>query len=161
MALIEPGQAAPAFEMPDQSGRRHSLAGYRGKALVLYFYPKDDTPGCTKEACGFRDSLAEFERRGAVVAGVSPDGPKSHEQFAGKFGLKFSLLADVPDKAGTPRVCNAYGVWQEKESFGTRSMGVVRTTYLIDAQGRVARRWDRVRVDAHVDEVLEALGSLG
>ena len=157
MALIEVGASAPAFELLDQDGTRHTLAQYRGRRVVLYFYPKDDTSGCTAQACQFRDATPAFGKLDAVVLGVSPDGVASHEKFAGKYGLTFPILADVPAGAGTPRVCSAYGVWQEKSMYGKKYMGVVRTTYLIDAQGKVERRWDKVSVEGHAEEVLAAL----
>ncbi|MCA9296538.1 MAG: peroxiredoxin, partial [Phycisphaerales bacterium] len=134
----------------------------------LYFYPKDDTSGCTKQACAFRDHRPDFDAIDVTVLGVSPDDPSSHERFAHKFDLNFTLLADVPEKSkdagpedkGTPKVCDAYGVWQQKSMYGKTYMGVVRTTYLIDANGKVARRWDKVKVDGHVEEVLEAVKEL-
>ena len=152
---IEPGKTAPAFTLRDQSQQTHKLADYRGRWVVLYFYPKDDTPGCTKQACQFRDAGDKLQRRGAVVLGVSPDDEASHEQFAEKFNLPFALLAD-PDK----KVCQKYGVWQEKVNFGRKSMGVVRTTYLIDPQGKVAHRWNKVKVDGHEAAVLQKLDEL-
>jgi peroxiredoxin Q/BCP len=150
--LIDIGAPAPDFALADQHGETVSLEGLRGEPVVLYFYPKDDTPGCTKEACAFQESLPRYE--GARVLGVSPDDSKSHAKFADKYGLAFTLLADVPGDDGTPPVCAAYGVWQEKSMYGRKSMGVVRTTYLIDAEGRVARRWDKVKVPDHADAVL-------
>ncbi len=151
-ALIEPGQAAPDFSLPDQSGQVHQLKQYRGQWVVLYFYPKDDTPGCTREACSFRDRSAEMTRHGAVVLGLSPDSTVSHQRFAGKYRLPFPLLSD-PDKAVLAR----YGVWQEKHNYGRTYLGVVRTTYLIAPDGKVARRWDKVKVDGHDQAVLAAL----
>src|SRR5687768_937522 len=133
--LIDPGQPAPDFSLNDQDGKTHKLRDYRGKWVVIYFYPKDDTPGCTVEACRFRDGADVFKQRGAVVLGVSPDSEKSHGKFAAKFGLPFPLLADT-EKA----MCQAYGVWQEKSMYGRKYMGVARTTYLIDPQGKVAHR---------------------
>ena len=150
--LVEPGSPAPAFELHDQHHRPHRLSDAQGKPLVIFFYPKDDTPGCTKEACGFQAAEAELEKAGAVVWGMSPQGVKSKKKFADKHGLAFPLLAD--DDAA---VCAAYGVWQEKSMYGKKYAGVVRTTYLIDADGNVARRWDKVKVGGHVEEVLAAL----
>ena len=147
--------AAPAFTLADQSQQRHRLADYRGQWVVLYFYPRDNTPGCTKEACAFRDSLDQLTQRGAVVLGVSPDDEASHEKFANKFELSFPLLADHEAK-----VCQKYGVWQEKNNYGRKSMGVVRTTYLIDPQGKVAHRWDKVKVADHHAHVLAKLDEL-
>jgi len=161
MALIEAGRKAPAFTLADQAGRRHALKDYAGRPVVLYFYPKDNTSGCTKEACGFRDLLPRFRRVKAAVLGVSPDSEKSHAKFAEQHGLKFTLLSDVPGDDGTPKVCEQYGAWQEKSMYGRKYMGIVRTTYLIDGKGKVARRWDKVKVSGHVEEVLEAVKALG
>lgn len=152
MPLIEVGKKAPAFTLKDQNGESHRLSEYAGGPVVLFFYPKDDSSECTKEACAFSDAAARLRRAGAAVMGVSPQDAKSKAKFAAKHGLKIPLLAD--DDA---RVCEKYGVWQERSMYGRRYMGVVRTTYLIDARGRVARRWDRVRVAGHVDEVLAEL----
>ncbi len=153
--LIEPGKAAPAFTLADQSEQKHRLSDYRGQWVVLYFYPRDNTPGCTKEACQFRDATEDLQQRGAVVFGMSPDDETSHEKFASKFDLPFPLLADHDAK-----VCQKYGVWQEKMNYGRKYMGVVRTTYLIDPQGKVAHRWDKVKVAAHSDQVLAKLDEL-
>jgi peroxiredoxin Q/BCP len=155
LLLIDPGLAAPALKVQDQHGRAHDLKTYRGRWVVLYFYPKDATPGCTTEACAFRDVYEELAAQGAVVLGVSPDDAASHERFGRKHDLPFSLLADTDQ-----RVCRAYGVWQSKTLYGRQFMGVVRTTYLIDPAGRVARRWDRVRVAGHERQVLDALREL-
>lgn len=160
MPLIEPGTAAPQFALSDQAGHTHALADYTGRPVVLYFYPKDDTPGCTKQACGFRDAMPQFASSKAVIFGVSPDDVESHAKFAEKFDLPFTLLADTPGDDGTAPVCHAYGVWQERSMYGRTFMGVVRTTYLIDAEGKVAKRWDKVKVDDHADEVLAAIESL-
>ena len=156
MALIEPGTAAPAFSLPDQDGNIHTLSAYRGRPVVLFFYPKDDTSGCTREACGFRDTLPDFSKVQAQVFGVSILDTASKAKFAAKYDLNFPLLADE-DHA----VCEAYGVWQEKSMYGRKYMGVARTTYLIDASGTVARRWDAVKVEDHAAEVLEAVNQLG
>ena len=160
MPLIEEGKKAPAFALPDQAGGKHALKDHLGAPVVLYFYPKDNTSGCTKEACAFRDALPKFKRSKAVVLGVSPDSEKSHARFAEKHGLSFTLLADVPGDDGTPKVCEKYGVWQDKTMYGRKYKGVVRTTYLIDADGKVARRWDKVKVDGHAEEVLKAVKAL-
>ena len=160
MSMIEAGRKAPAFSLSDQDGKKHSLKDYAGKAVVLYFYPKDDTSGCTKEACEFRDLKAKFSRAKAVIIGVSPDDEKSHRKFIDKHELNFTLLADPKDAEGDPKVCLKYGVWQEKSMYGRKYMGVLRTTYLIGADGKVARRWDKVKVADHADEVLEAVKSL-
>jgi peroxiredoxin Q/BCP len=156
MALIETGQKAPAFALPDQNGTVHRLADYAGQPVVLYFYPKDDTSGCTKEACGFQAALPDFSRVKAAIFGVSILDARSKAKFAAKYSLTFPLLADE-DHA----VCEAYGVWQEKSMYGRTYMGIARVTYLIDADGTVARRWDAVKVDNHAAEVLEAVNALG
>ena len=127
---------------------------------MLYFYPKDDTSGCTAEACQFRDLLPNFKKINAVVLGVSPDDMHSHAKFANKHDLNFTLLADEYDASDTPIACEAYGVWQEKSMYGNSYMGVVRTTYLIDRKGKVVRRWDKVKVPGHAEEVLEAVKAL-
>ena len=155
MALIDPGKKAPAFALPDQKGHVHRLSDYTGQPVVLYFYPKDDTPGCTKESCEFQDRLPRFKKGRAAVFGISVLGTASKAKFAEKYKLTFPLLADE-DHA----VMDKYGVWQEKSMYGRKYMGVARTTFLIDASGRVARRWDGVKVDGHADDVLSAVESL-
>jgi len=155
MPLVEPGRKAPAFSLNDQHGKTHRLADYAGRPLVLYFYPKDDTPGCTKEACAFRDNLPKFKARKAAVLGVSILDEASKAAFAEKYDLTFPLLADE-DHATAEK----YGVWQKKSMYGRSFMGIVRTTYLIDAEGKVARRWDNVKVDGHADEVMSAASEL-
>ena len=152
MALIEPGQKAPAFSLNDQHGTTHTLSDYAGQQVVLYFYPKDDTPGCTQESCDFQASLSTYKRRKAAVLGVSILDEKSKAKFAAKHGLTFPLLADA-DHA----VAEKYGVWQEKSRYGRKYMGIARTTYLIGPDGKVVQRWDNVKVDGHVDAVAEAL----
>ena len=149
------GEPAPGFNLPDQQQRMHSLADYRGKWVVLYFYPKDDTPGCTKEACAFRDRKEELTKLGAVVLGVSPDDVASHVKFREKYSLNFPLLAD-PDHS----LAETYGAWREKNMYGKKSMGVQRSTYLIDGAGVVARVWKRVQVEGHDEQVLAALREL-
>jgi peroxiredoxin Q/BCP len=149
MSLIDPGRKAPAFSLNDQHGKTHALADYAGRWVVLYFYPKDDTPGCTAESCAFQDSLPKFKAGKAVVLGASILDEKSKAKFAGKYNLTFPLLADA-DHA----VAEKYGVWQEKSRYGRKYMGIVRTTYLIGPDGKVARRWDNVKVDGHAEEVL-------
>ena len=158
MTLIEPGKTAPAFRLPDADGSVHTLASLKGKTVVLYFYPKDDTSGCTLEACDFRDLLPKFTGSKAVVLGISPDGVASHGKFARKHGLTFPLLADEPGKDGIPATCAAYGTWQEKSMYGRKYFGVVRTTYLIGSDGKIVRRWDKVSVPGHAAEVLAAIG---
>jgi len=150
--LPEVGDAAPDFELSDQSGNTHALTDYRGQWVVLYFYPKDSTPGCTKEACQFRDASNGLRRRGAVVFGVSADNETSHAKFADNQGLTFPLLADT-DAA----VCGKYGAWQERNMYGRKFMGIARTTFLIDPTGKVAHRWDKVKVGGHVDDVIATL----
>lgn len=146
------GDLAPDFELPDQSGQMHKLSQYRGKKVVLYFYPKDDTPGCTTEACGFRDSLGLFADRGAAVLGISPDPVGSHQRFAQKYGLTFPLLADEGH-----HVAERYGVWVEKNRYGEISMGIARTTFVIDADGRIKHVFHDVHADGHDQEVLGVL----
>jgi peroxiredoxin Q/BCP len=159
--LVAVGAAAPGFTLPDASGKPRSLASLRGGPVVLYFYPKDDTSGCTAEACDFRDNLAAFRRAGCTVLGVSPDGVKSHAKFIAKHALgQLVLLADEPDAGGTPAVCAAYGVWQQKSMYGRAYMGVVRTTYVIATDGTVAARFDKVSVTGHAAEVLETVRGL-
>ncbi len=152
MPLIEPGQKAPAFTLKDQDGKTHTLAGYAGRPLVLYFYPKDDTPGCTAEACAFRDNLPRFEKGKAAILGVSILDEASKAKFAAKYDLTFPLLAD-PDH----EVAEKYGAWQERSMYGRKFMGVARVTYLIGPDGKVVRRWDKVKVDGHAKEVLGAI----
>jgi len=161
MPLVDPGKKAPAFSSKDQSGEVVRLADLAGAPVVLYFYPKDDTSGCTAEACAFRDLRPDFSRLKAVILGVSPDDEKSHQKFVAKHDLNFTLLADVAPEGGDPPICSKYGVWQEKSMYGRKYMGVVRTTYLIDGAGKVARRWDAVKVPGHAEEVLAAVKALG
>ena len=151
--MIEAGKPAPSFELKADSGETVSLESLRGKPVVLYFYPKDDTPGCTAQACGIRDAWGEFERAGAVVLGVSPDDESSHARFKEKYRLPFTLLSD-PDHA----TADDYGVWVEKSYGGKTYMGVERSTFLIDADGNVARVLRKVKPDTHADDVLTALG---
>jgi len=152
MPLVEPGRKAPAFSLKDQDGKPHRLSDYEGRFVVLYFYPKDDTSGCTKEACDFRDNLPKFKSEKAVVLGVSILDEASKARFAGKHDLNFPLLAD-PDHD----VAEKYGAWQKKSLYGRSFMGIVRTTYLIGPDGKVVRRWDKVKVDGHAEEVLASL----
>ena len=155
MSLIDEGKKAPAFSLKDQSGKAHTLADYAGKPVVLYFYPKDDTPGCTTESCAFEDNLPKFKSSKAIVFGASILDEKSKAKFAAKHNLTFPLLADA-DHA----VAEKYGVWQEKSNYGRKYMGIVRTTYLIGPDGKVAKRWDNVKVDGHAEEVLTAVREL-
>jgi thioredoxin-dependent peroxiredoxin len=160
MPLIEPGKKAPTFSAKDQDGASHRLSDFAGRPVVLYFYPKDDTSGCTAEACAFRDLRPDFSKVKAIVLGVSPDDEKSHRKFVDKHELNFTLLADVAPEGGEPAICAKYGVWQEKSMYGRKYMGVVRTTYLIGPDGKVAERWDKVKVPGHADAVLEAIREL-
>ena len=155
MALIEPGRKAPAFTLKDQEGVSHKLTDHVGQPVVIYFYPKDDTPGCTTETCDFRDRLPQFTKGKTAVYGVSILDEKSKAKFAAKHGVTFPLLADA-DHA----VAEKYGVWQEKSRYGRKYMGIARTTYLIDGEGKVARRWDNVKVDGHAEDVLKAVKEL-
>jgi peroxiredoxin Q/BCP len=153
---VEEGKAAPAFKLPDATGKPISLRDLRGSWVVLYFYPRDDTPGCTKEACGFRDLNRKLGRRGAVVVGVSPDSAASHEKFRTRYKLPFTLLSD-PDR----KVMERYGAWGEKMMYGKKTTGVIRSTVLIDPAGKVARHWKRVPKAAdHPSRVLETLEQL-
>ena len=149
--MLKPGSKAPTFSLPSDSGERVSLADLKGKPVVLYFYPKDDTSGCTVEACEFRDSWGAVKRSGAVVLGVSPDPIGSHQKFKQKYSLPFPLLADE-DHA----VAEAYGAWGEKSMYGKIFLGILRTTVLIGSDGRIAKVWRNVRVDGHAEEVLAA-----
>jgi len=151
MALGEQSPA-PDFELEDETGAIRSLKEFRGKPVVLYFYPRDDTPGCTKEACNFRDDYGEYTKAGVVILGVSPNTVKSHAKFKAKYHLPFPLLADIDHK-----VCELYGVWGRKKSMGREYEGVLRTTFLIDANGVIKRVFPNVKPDSHSAEVLAAL----
>lgn len=153
---VEVGDAAPAFNLTADDGTKVHLSALQGKPVVLYFYPKDDTPGCTTEACAFRDRKPEIARLGAHVLGVSPDTVDSYVKFRDKFQLNFLLLAD-PDH----QVAEKYGVWREKNVYGKKSMGIQRSTFLIDAEGKISKVWPRVKVDGHDQEVIDALQELG
>ena len=150
--MVEEGREAPDFELTSDSGERVRLSQFRGKPVVLYFYPRDDTPGCTKQACGIRDSYEDFGERGAVVLGVSPDKESSHVKFKQRYGLPFTLLADPEHE-----VAERYGVWVEKKYMGRTYMGIERSTFLIDKGGRIAKVMRRVKPDTHVAKVLAAL----
>jgi peroxiredoxin Q/BCP len=155
MPLIDPGRKAPDFRLNDQFGKTHRLSDYDGRPVVIYFYPKDDTPGCTKESCAFQDNLPKFKSKKAAILGVSVLDEASKARFAGKYGLTFPLLAD-PDHI----VSEKYGAWQEKTNYGRSYMGIARTTYLIGTDGKVLKRWDHVKVDGHAEAVLEAVETL-
>lgn len=152
---IEEGTKAPAFTLTADEGQKVRLSDQKGSPVVLYFYPKDDTPGCTKQACAFRDAEKKLQKLGAKVFGVSPDDVASHEKFRDKFSLNFPLLAD-PDH----KIAEKYGAWREKNMYGKKSMGIQRSTFLIDAEGKVAKVWKRVKVDGHDEHVLTALAAL-
>jgi thioredoxin-dependent peroxiredoxin len=153
--MIAEGTQAPDFTLPDQDAKDVTLSTLKGQPVVLYFYPKDDTPGCTTEACAFRDARADYEAAGARVIGVSPDDVKSHGKFIKKHELNFTLLADVGAK-----ICSAYGVWKEKSMYGKTYMGVERTTFLIDRDGVVRKVFPKVKVDGHAEAVLDAIKAL-
>jgi thioredoxin-dependent peroxiredoxin len=154
MAQLEEGAQAPTFTLPDQDGNRVSLDDFKGSKVLVYFYPADDTPGCTKEACQFNDNLSGFRSAGVPVVGVSPDNAASHQRFRGKYGLRFPLLTDA-DHA----VMDAWGAWGEKTSYGRTSVGVLRSTFLLDEDGRVERAWHNVKADGHAATVLSQLRS--
>jgi len=154
MTRLVAGDAAPAFTLPDQDGKPVSLRDFLGSTVIVYFYPADDTPGCTKEACQFNENLAAFQRSGAKVLGISPDSAAKHVKFREKYGLAFPLLSD-PDH----RVMEAYGAWGEKTMYGKKTVGTIRSTFVVDDQGSVVRAWYNVRADGHAAKVLEALGS--
>lgn len=150
--MIEIGMKAPEFTLQDQDGKEHSLSEYRGKKVILYFYPKDNTPGCTKQACNFGELYPQFQEKGAVVLGVSKDSVASHKKFQEKFQLPFTLLSD-PDH----KVIEEYGVWQEKKNYGKVSMGVVRTTYLINEEGVIVKAFDKVKAAENPQQMLNEL----
>ena len=152
---VEEGSKAPAFTLATDGGDKIKLSDFKGQTVVLYFYPKDDTPGCTKQACAFRDRKSEIEKLGAVVLGVSPDDVESHNAFKEKFDLNFPLLYDKDHK-----VAEKYGAWREKNMYGKISMGIQRSTFLIDGQGKVAKLWKRVQVNGHDAKVIEAIKAM-
>jgi thioredoxin-dependent peroxiredoxin len=151
---LGPGDNAPSFTLPDQDGRQADLAGYRGRKVLVYFYPKDDTPGCTKEACQFNAALPDFTGSGVDVLGISADGAESHRRFRAKYGLGFPLLTDANHSVATE-----YGAYGEKMLYGKPTTGVIRSTFLIDEQGRIERAWYGVRADGHAAEVLSEVGA--
>lgn len=148
--MLEIGTTAPDFNLPDQNGNMHSLRDYRGKKVVLYFYPKDNTPGCTKQACGFAQLYPQFTEKGAVVIGISKDSVESHKKFEEKYELPFVLLSDTQKE-----VIQAYDVWKEKKNYGKVSMGIVRTTYLIDEDGVIVKGFDKVKTADNPSQMLE------
>ena len=153
---LKVGQKAPDFTVLNDTGQKVKLSDFKGKKVVLYFYPKDDTPGCTKEACAFRDGIDEIKKKGAVVLGVSADSVESHKKFKSKFDLNFPLLADTDKK-----VIEGYGVWKEKSMYGRKYMGIERTTFIIGVDGKVSHIFPKVKVGEHYDEVVEALAQQG
>lgn len=152
---VAAGGRAPAFSLPDQDGTIHTLTDYRGRYLLLYFYPKDDTPGCTKEACALRDADPDFSKLDAAVLGVSADSVKSHKKFAEKYGLRFPLLADEDKK-----LVHAYGVWGKKKFMGREYEGILRTSFLIDPEGKIAKVYESVKPAQHAEEVLADIARL-
>ncbi len=152
MANLKSGDQAPEFTLSSIDGNKFSLSDFKGKKVVLYFYPKDDTPGCTKEACSFRDNLAQVKKKGAVVFGISADAVKSHQKFTEKYDLNFPLLSDE-----NKEVLKAYGVWKKKSFMGKSYMGIERTTFIIDEQGKIIHIFPKVKVEGHVDEILKVL----
>ena len=149
--MLKEGDKAPSFNMATNTGEKVSLSKLKGKKVVLYFYPRDDTPGCTKEACGFRDDFAKYKKAGAVVIGVSKDSVESHQKFINKYDLNFTLASDD----GT--VCEKYDPWRMKSMYGKEYMGIGRSTFLIDTKGNINKIWPKVKVDGHVEEVLQAV----
>ncbi|HMT11506.1 MAG TPA: thioredoxin-dependent thiol peroxidase [Ignavibacteria bacterium] len=150
--MLEVGNKAPEFSLVADSGEKVSLKDYKGKKVILYFYPKDMTSGCTQEACDFRDNIKKFEKKNTVVIGVSPDDTKSHNKFKDKYELPFTLLSDESKK-----MLLDYGVWQEKSMYGRKYMGVVRTTFIIDEKGKIEKIFEKVKVPGHIDELLDSL----
>ena len=150
--MLEVGTKAPDFELPDQNGKLHKLSDYLGKKVILYFYPKDNTPGCTKQACGFSELFPQFSENGAVILGVSKDSIASHKKFEEKYGLTFTLLSDTERKA-----IELYDVWKEKKNYGKVSMGVVRTTYLIDENGFIIKANDKVKASDDPENMLKEI----
>ena len=150
--MLATGTKAPEFRLPDQNGKMHSLSDYKGKKVILYFYPKDNTSGCTKQACGFAERYPQFQEKGAVVLGISKDSVASHKKFEEKYGLPFTLLSDTEKT-----VIQAYDVWKEKKNYGKVSMGVVRTTYLIDEEGVIIRAMDKVKAADNPEQMLGEL----
>lgn len=156
MAKLSAGTRAPAFTLPDESGSKVSLKDFAGSPVVVYFYPADDTPGCTKEACQFNDNLRAFSRAGVTVLGVSPDDAESHARFRKKYKLTFPLLSDL-----SHAVMEKYGAWGEKTLYGKKTVGVIRSTFLVGPDGKIARAWYNVRADGHAAKVLEEVHGLG
>ena len=154
MGKLNAGDKAPRFTLPDQDGKKVSLKDFAGQRVVVYFYPKDDTPGCTKEACQFNDNLRAFSRAKVPVLGISADSAESHRKFRAKYGLKFPLLTDADHEVG-----EAFGAWGEKTLYGKKTVGVIRSTFLIGPDGKIARSWYQVKADGHADKVLAELAA--
>ena len=152
MAKLEAGSTAPAFTLPDQDGKPVKLSDFKGQQVIVYFYPADDTPGCTKEACQFNDNLKTFEKAGVAVLGISPDGAEKHTKFRTKYKLKFPLLTDADKK-----VMEKYGAWGEKTMYGKKTVGTIRSTFLVGPNGKVQRAWYHVRADGHAAKVLQEI----
>ncbi len=152
MNMLKEGDRAPEVKLPDKTGKMINLDDFKGKKKIVYFYPKDDTPGCTKEACGFRDLYDEFLDKGAVVVGISPDSPESHEKFTTKFGLPFILLSDTGKT-----VTESFGAWGEKKNYGKTYMGVIRSTFVLDENNVVIKAYPKVKPEEHAREILELL----
>ncbi|HCA42158.1 MAG TPA: thioredoxin-dependent thiol peroxidase [Bacteroidetes bacterium] len=150
--MLKPGDKAPDFNLPADDGKTYSLKDFKGKKLILYFYPKDDTDGCTKEACAFRDNIKKFESKNTVVIGVSKDDINSHKKFRDKYKLNFPLISDE-----NLDILKKYGVWQEKSMFGNKYMGIVRTTYLINEKGIIEKIWEKVKVPGHIEKLLKEI----
>jgi thioredoxin-dependent peroxiredoxin len=150
--MLKAGDNAPDFTLPDDTGKAHKFSGYKGKKVILYFYPKDNTSGCTKEACNFRDNIKIISKRNAVVIGVSKDNTESHKKFKNKFTLPFTLLSDEE-----LTVLSDYGVWKEKSMYGRKYMGIERTTFLIDEKGIILEIWNKVKVPGHVEEIISKI----
>lgn len=155
MTHLKSGDAAPFFDLSCDTGAQCRLSDFAGKYLVVYFYPKDDTPGCTKESCSFNESLVDLQKINAQVVGISRDGVESHQKFKAKYNLSFPLLSD-----DSGEVCDAYGVWAEKSMYGKKYMGIERSTFLIDGAGKILRVWSNVKVDGHSEEILAAIKEL-
>lgn len=153
--MLNIGDKAPNFTLPDKDGNNISLSDFLGKKVIVYFYPKDNTPGCTKQACGFSENIQEFENNNTVIIGISKDSQKSHQNFTQKYDLKINLLSDVERQA-----IEAYGVWQEKKLYGKVSMGIVRTTFVIDEQGNIEKIFDKVKVAQNPEEVLDYIKNI-
>jgi len=159
MPLLAAGTTAPNFTLPDQAGKEISLHGFAGGPVVLYFYPKADTPGCTTQACGLSEALPLMNKLGAAVIGISPDGTKAIAKFAAKFNFRFPLVGDEPGTSGTPRIIDSYGCWGEKSMYGRKYFGVIRSAFLIDEKGKVEQAWPKISPKDTPIKLLKALGA--